>query len=232
MSDYLNSNKEFWGKGYNTDNFVGNVESHIFRMYGRILKYEFGIDGSNKERSLDFGCSRGATVKFFNENGFDAYGVDISEVDIDIAKKGIPETKNNFSIIESKPKKDDMFFGGDFTLVTAVQSLYYYDKSDLQTRLESINNMLTDNGFVYFTMMGSKHYMYEHAELQDSGLYKVDFDLPRVQVKDYFIQFMHNEEEMIELFKIFEPLHVGFYDHKLRSDEGSGFHYTFFGKKR
>ena len=110
--------------------------------------------------------------------------------------------------------------------------MYYLDNDDLAIRLETLSNMLKDDGFVYFTMMSKKHYMFEYAKEDQNGLWKVDFSLPRLEAKNYYLQFMDSEEDMIEKFKIFEPIHVGYYDHKLRSDEGSGFHYTFFGRKK
>lgn len=228
MEQYLQGNKDYWDKGY----VATNVESHVFRMFGRILKYEFGQDGTHGERTLDFGCGQGATSFFFARNGYDAYGVDISEVDINIAKKSTPQMSNNFSVIAPKPSESDMFFGGNFDLITSVQTLYYLNNDDLDVRLKTLNNMLKDDGFVYFTMIGKKHYLFEHAVKSDNGLWKVDFNLPRLSIKNYYIQFMDSEEEMIEKLKIFEPIHIGYYDHKLRSDEGCGFHYTFFGRKR
>lgn len=228
MSDYLSKNYEYWSKGYD----AGNVESHVFRMFGRILKYEFGIDGKKNEKTLDFGCGQGATSFFFKRNGFDVYGVDISEKDINVAKNAMPDVASHFEVIPAKPDTNDIFFGGQFDLITAVQSLYYLDNDDLNTRLTSINDMLKPNGFVYFTMMGKKHYMFEHAVPYQKGLWKVDFELPRLSAKNYFLQFIDSEEELKQKFDVFEPLHIGFYDHKLRSDEGSGFHYTFFGRKR
>jgi len=34
MSDYLKKNEEYWAKGYEAE----NVESFVFRPYGRIFK--------------------------------------------------------------------------------------------------------------------------------------------------------------------------------------------------
>lgn len=55
MEDYLKGNLEYWQEGYEAD----NVESFVFRPYGRIFKYEFGLDGSHGEKLLDWGCGGG-----------------------------------------------------------------------------------------------------------------------------------------------------------------------------
>jgi hypothetical protein len=52
--DYKN-NINYWDGRY----YAPNVESFIFRFYGRILKHDFGIDGSNQEKVFDFGCGEG-----------------------------------------------------------------------------------------------------------------------------------------------------------------------------
>ncbi len=228
MDSYLSSNQDYYNKGYE----AGNVESHVFRMYGRILRYEFGMDGSKGERILDFGCGQGSAAFFFKRNGFDVYGVDISEVDIGVAKNCMPDIKDHFMVIPPRPDSSDIFFGGGFDLIVSVQTLYYLDNEDMKIRLQTLNNMLKDDGFVYFTMMSKKHYTYEYAKPHTNGLSKVDFNLPRISVKDLYTQFTDSEEEMIEKFNMFEPIHVGYYDQKLRSDEGGIFHYTFFGKKK
>ena len=42
--NYLKKNQELWNKGRYE---APNVENFIFRFYGRILKFDYGIDGSN-----------------------------------------------------------------------------------------------------------------------------------------------------------------------------------------
>jgi cyclopropane fatty-acyl-phospholipid synthase-like methyltransferase len=93
IESYLGDNKEYWEKGYEAP----NVDHHTFRFFGRILKPEFGLPEHN-EKLLDFGCGQGAAVNFFHMNGFDAYGVDISEKDISIARSRFSHIKNKFTI--------------------------------------------------------------------------------------------------------------------------------------
>ena len=84
MNDYLEKNLAFWSKGYEAE----NVESFVFRTYGRIIK-KLGFDGKG-QKLLDFGCGSGATAHFFHKIGFEVYGVDISQIDIETCRKRIP----------------------------------------------------------------------------------------------------------------------------------------------
>ena len=85
--NYLSQNLDYWRGSYHAP----NVESFIFRMYGRILVHDYGIDGSGGEKLFDFGMGQGAALNFFNGKGFNVFGVDIAENDLVYAKKLMPE---------------------------------------------------------------------------------------------------------------------------------------------
>src|SRR2546421_12443266 len=99
MSDYLAQNARYWANSYNAP----NVESFIFRFYGRILKFDYGIDGSNHERVLDFGCGEGAALAYFDKLGFNCYGVDIAKNDIKTAQSHMPHIASQLKVIDPKP---------------------------------------------------------------------------------------------------------------------------------
>ena len=82
MTDYLQTNSRYWDGRYQ----ASNVESFIFRFYGRILKFDYGIDGSKHERILDFGCGEGGALSYFDKLGFDCLGVDIARNDVKAAQ--------------------------------------------------------------------------------------------------------------------------------------------------
>lgn len=228
MQHYLDSVREYWQKGYDAE----NVESWVFRFYGRVLKQEMGIDGSTHPRLLDFGCGQGAAAGFFKSKGFDVYGVDISERDILVARKRMPDIAAHFEVIDSRPSRDDVFFGGNFDVVIAIQSLYYYNNTDLRTRLISLRNQMKMGGIIYASMMGAKSArFYQNSIDCGDGLRKVDFETKRMKVKDYYVSFVQDEAELLEKFGMFTKIHIGYYDMALQEDEGSDFHYTFIGKK-
>jgi len=213
MSDYLKGNQTYWQRGYAAE----NVESFVFRPYGRIFKYEFG--------------GGGAALRFFKPKGFDVYGVDISEVDIEHCRRIMPDVADHFAVIDPKPRNDDVFFGGRFDLVIAIQSLYYLSEPDLAVRLRSLHEQMKSGALIYATMIGTGHYMYAHSTEWKDGLRRVEYRSPRLTLDDYYVNFTRSEEDLARKFGLFERRHIGFYDAKYREDEGAGFHYTFVGQK-
>lgn len=227
MEPYLEGNLRYWQPGYGDE----NVESFVFRPYGRILKAELGLDGSHGERLLDFGCGTGAAAGFFHAKGFDVYGIDLSAASIERCRARLPQIADHFAVIEPKPHADDRFFGGGFDAVVAIQSLYYLSASDLETRLESLLQQLRPGGVILASMMGTRCWFYDHSTDAGDGLRRVEISTARVQVRDYFVNFTASEDELRSKFAMFEPLHVGYYDARYREDEGSDFHYLFVGRK-
>lgn len=234
MEDYLKGNDHHWqvrhvGSGSNRY-ISSHVESYVFRTYGRILKYELGLTGKNGERMLDFGCGSGAVLSFFDREGFDVYGVDISPDAIESCKQGMPHISSHFSVVEARPKLGDIFFEGDYDLVTAIESLYYYSPEDLRTRLLSLKAQMKPGGILFATMKGSKCWYYDHSVPCDNGMRRVHIDTPRLKITDYYMTFVESRDDLIEKFSMFEKLHVGFCDDCYREDEGSDFSWLFVGR--
>ena len=227
MDEYLKKNHEHWVKGHSAE----NVESFVFRPYARILKYEFGMDGSRGEKLLDFGCGQGAALRFFKSKGFDVNGVDISHTGIQRCKDDMPEIADHFSVIDPKPARDDSFFGGQFDLVVAFQSLYYYSNEDMDTRLHSLYDMMKTGGIIYASMIGPGHYLYDHSTEFRDGLRRIEVKLPRIQIEDHFANFTTSKDQLLQRFRFWEKKHIGYYDAQYREDEGASFHFTFVGQK-
>jgi SAM-dependent methyltransferase len=218
---YLEQNVERWSRGYDAE----NVDSPVFRFYGRILQ----VDGPRTGKLLDFGCGQGSAVGFFNRKGYDAYGVDVSEADLSVASKRFGDDR--FQRIEPAPRAEDVWFGGDFDVIINIQSLYYLGEAAMQTRLASLYAQLLPGGVFYATMMGAQSWYYDRSEPSDDGMRAVT--LPdRVGPGVEHVLFTESEDQLRQRFSMFEPLHVGFYSEAYRSDEGRGFHYTFVGRYR
>lgn len=226
MEDYLRSNSDFWCRGYDAE----NVESFVFRVYGRILKPEFGLSGGNHERLLDFGCGEGAALSFFDRKGFDVYGVDISEIDIEKCKNKMPRIAEHFSVIDPTPRAGDVYYGGEYDVVIAIESLFYLSDTDLEERLVSLKNQMKPGAVFYSTMLSPKTWYYNHSVEYGNGLRKIDIDNGRVRWKNLYINFTASEEALLSRFRMFEKRHIGYFDCCYIESEGPEFHWIFIGQ--
>lgn len=227
--NYLDHNKEYWEKGYS----AAQVDHPVFRFYGRILRSQFGLERSFP-RLLDFGCGQGAAVNFFSMQGFNARGVDISEFDINVARNRFPHIASCFSVCDPNPQKNDYYgFREDISVVTAIQSLYYFSDTDFNLAIEKIYSAMKMGGIIFATMMGEQsREFYDNSTEYKDGLRVVNFKNERLEVRDYYMSFIKDEDHLKRKFSMFRPVHLGYYCAKFRSDEGDGFHFTFCGIKQ
>lgn len=224
---YLDENKGYYEQGY----FAPNVESYIFRLYGRILKPHFKLPQPG-DTLLDFGCGEGATVNYFTSVGFDAYGVDISENSINAAKARYPQIADKFSVCDPKPANADYHPGG-LAVVTACQVLYIMTKADFEDAVQKIYDMLRPGGVIFATMMADDEgEFYPNSKpTDDPWLREINYSNTRITVKDYYQFFTSSDADLREKFSLFKPVFTGTYELALRPDETTGKHYTFVGVK-
>lgn len=226
--EYL-KNDEYWGGRY----YAPNVESFIFRFYGRILKFDFGIDGSNKEKVFDFGCGEGGALNFLDEKGFDVYGVDIAKNDLDMAKSNI--TSGHFELIHPTPTVDQKFFKDIqsedewIDVAISIQTLDFLSDSDCEIVLNNIRAQMKPGAVIYASFNGYQMYYRKHGEYIGDGLWSIKFENDRVKY-DLELNFIETKEKLIEKFHMFKPKYVDYYDSSFRN-EGSEFRWTFTGTK-
>lgn len=229
--NYLKTNVDFFSRPYHAN----NVDSYIWRLKNHVLdRY---INPNKKLQILDYGCGEGSNLQHFSKNyQHDCYGVDTSKSAINVCKK---KKIKNVLLIKSKVEEEDNFFNKKFDLIISINTLYYFDKHDLQKRLKSFENVLKPNGYVFFTMVSVKSKFFTKCSnkiIDKNSLTKVNYlsDMNFKLKTNYFqyINFAKNEKDLVSKFKIFKRLKVGFYDQSLHDISDSIHHYTFFGKKR
>lgn len=225
MLNYLEKNAQYWSGAYEAP----NVESFIFRFYGRILKFDYGIDGSNHERLLDFGCGQGGALSYFDKLGFDCFGVDIASNDIAAARRCMPHIADQLIVIDPKPDEHNIFFEGGMDIVISIQTLDFLSNTDFDKAIKSIYNSMKPGAKIYASMNGYSMYYRNHGEYVGDGLWHIKFKTNRVDY-DLFCNFVKDKEEMKEKFSLFKPIYLDYYDSSFR-EEGSEFRYTFFGIK-
>jgi len=172
-------------------------------------------------------------VNFFSARGLNIQGVDISETDIATAKTRYPHIAQRFSLCNPDPNDNHYYgFPEDVSVVTALQALYYFSDKDFDSCMAKLYRSMRPGGVFFATMMGEKSKeFFDNSTEHEDGLRAVNFKNDRIEVKDYYMSFIKDEEHLKQKFSMFKPVHIGYYAAKYREDEGDGFHYTFCGTK-
>ena len=231
--NYLTNNQKYWNKGYKGD--AVNVENVVFRLQGKILKPQFNLP-KNNEICLDFGCGQGASVNYFNQMGYNAFGVDVSEKDIEIAKRRYPHIKEKFSVCKPNVYKNKLTKFTDnkkISLVVCQQSLYFFDKKHFNLLLKNINNSLTSRGILFASMKSEQHTFSNFSkDTKHEWLKVLNWKNKRFSVKDYYFFFTTSIEDLKNKFKIFKTIYTGSYHLSLDPSESNNHHYTIVCQKK
>ena len=214
-----------------------NVNEIIFKLQGRILQKNNNLTNKRKKSVvLDFGCAQGANVNFFHLFGYDTYGVDFYENDIDVAKKRYPYISHKFT--RSKPDDFNLSSmlkyteGKKISLIVGNLSMMYFDKEDFKKLLKCFYNSLEPNGLIFSTMVSTKHHIFKNTiKTKDEYLRKKVY--PNQKSKDHYLFFCKDENDIISKFSIFDKIMVGSsYLQFDTSDINIDHIYTYLGKKK
>lgn len=91
----MNNNKSEWDKSYEKrDNFVFYPHEEVIRFVSKFIRKRVGLNefldaapDSAEGKVLDLGCGIGRHVIYCHEMGLDAYGVDLSDAAVTVARQ-------------------------------------------------------------------------------------------------------------------------------------------------
>ena len=202
-------------------------DGHIIRAWEHLLKHKITKDNP---KLLDFGCWNGTHAKYFQSKGFDSYGVDIVDKPIADIKHVNGLNPDNFSVINNETNLDELF-DKKFDLILSNQVLYYLDDTVLKKRLNEFKSMLSNDGFVVFTMMAKSNFFSNYSNNSPvNGLEEINFPKDhRLHGQVEELRFIDSYEHLKETFDMFETVTCGCYDITYNEKE-SALHYIFVGR--
>lgn len=95
-----------------------------------------------KGKVLDVGCGNGILLKFFKQNGWDCYGVDLSPWSINFARK------YDFTLVQEKIEETLVLKENNFDLIVSTSTLEHIAQPLLH--VEKIFELLKPGGIAYF----------------------------------------------------------------------------------
>ncbi len=194
MKDYIKKTIDFYDTSF--DEYF-NKTLNLQDKYW-LEKFILYLPPSSK--ILDAGCAFGRDSKYFSENSFETYGIDLSTKMIEKAKEFSP--LSNFSVMDMMDLKfDDNFFDG----IWCSAALLHLNKKDAQIALKEFKRVLKNKGFLYLHLKEGKGEKYitddrynnvqkfysYYLELEIKNLLKinnfkvVDFLIEKKPINDY-----------------------------------------------
>lgn len=142
---------------------------------------------------LDVGCGNGHTLAYFKEQGCPAklYGIDISQVAIDIAEAKLPEANLTAEFLtEFNPRKK-------FQVIVCLGSAEHF--TDLQANLKKMKSLLKKEGICYMETPNNLSYdagKHDYRQLRsgsrqyewhlDKGEWEAQFAEAGFEVKQFY----------------------------------------------
>ena len=177
----------------------------IVRFTARYLQRRLGIDAWDVKRKagriLDVGCGNGRHVVFFAEQGFDIYGIDISEEAIEIAKAWLDKKglKAHLGVGDvARLPFDNQYFD----IVISHEVLDHIPFSKAKEALQEIKRVSADGAYLYITLRS----VCDSECGRGKEVEKNTFILEEGYEKGIIQHFFDLEEirELLEGFKIFD----------------------------
>lgn len=201
-------------------------EGHIIRVHKHILEYELNRQAG---KVFDFGCGLGSNLKYFVDNGYEAFGCDTSDSAIVKARDYFPEFSQNLYVTKPNESLSDKIDSESLDLFISNQVFYYMKDVEIDFIVEEAYKMLKPGGVFVATMLSYECWFADFIVDTKDDFSHIVMDEGRTKEDTYMN--LKEKGEFLDLFKRFKKLHLGTYSHRIREEEGSTDHWIFVGIK-
>lgn len=181
----------------NVNEFFGEIDIYLF---DQILKSRIAPDA----RILDAGCGTGRNIVYFLREGFEVFGIDLSENEVEycrtLARKLAPDPRpENFQVstVEKMPFADQQF-----DLVISNTVLHFArDQANFDEMFDEMWRVLKPNG-IFFARLASDIGLESKVKLVDKRRFLLPDGTERYLVNEEML--LHKTDEVGA--KLLEPI--------------------------
>ncbi|MEM5869638.1 MAG: class I SAM-dependent methyltransferase [Candidatus Aenigmatarchaeota archaeon] len=191
--------KRAWDKIFKKE---GKPYKKILKDMRKIVKF---FKKRNVKRILDLGCGTGRHLVYLAKQGFEVYGLDISEQGIKIARKYLKKEK-----VEGKLKVGDIYkklpYEDDFfDAIVSTKVIHHADIENIRKLIREMERILKPSGLIFITVDKKK----PKKEIPKEKLWKIKFIAPRTFMpltgpEKGMIHFWFNKKLLRKEFKNFK----------------------------
>jgi len=177
----------------------------VVRFAARYLKRRAGIDVWDVKRKvgriLDAGCGNGRHVVFFSQQGFDVYGIDISQEAVEIAKAWLDKEglKAHLQVrnMERLPFENEYF-----DVVISCEVLDHIPFLKAKKVLQEIVRASAKGAYIYITLRSTEDSEYGRGQEVEKNTFVLEEGYEKGIIQHFFD--FGEIEELFTGFKIFD----------------------------
>lgn len=185
----------------------------VIRFTARYLQRREGIDLYSIRKKiksvLDVGCGNGRHVVFFAEQGFNAYGTDISKMAIEVGNAWLAkkELKANLKVIDVEKLPYDTEF---FDVVISCEVLDHIPFSKVKKVMDEIRRVCAPGGYIYITLRSTEDSEFGRGKKVGHNTFVLQEGYEKGIIQHYF-----DFDEIRELFGNLKIFDIELYEQKI-----------------
>lgn len=197
---------EKWKSVY-TQRFGGTwyPNEGVVKFIARYIQRKVGIDTYDVKKGIkkvfDLGCGNGRHVIFLAEQGFEVYGMDISEEAIRIAKAWLAR-KGLKADLRSGDIERLAFEDNFFDLIIASEVLDHIPFSKAMDVMNEIKRICTPQGYIYITLRSTEDSEFGRGRKVEHNTFRLEEGYEKGIIQHYFD--LKEIKELFAGFKIFD----------------------------
>jgi len=174
------------------DTLKNEIEGIDIYLLDQILKGRY----HTKDVILDVGCGNGRNLKWFYNNDFTIYGIDLNAKRLDKAKKQYSDQKEHFSLqnITTLNFKEEKF---DHIICNAILH-FANSKQDFILMMAELVRVLKPNGTI-FIRMATIESLTDKVEQVAEGVYKLPDETTRFLLTKDLLKYIQTKFDLVLL---------------------------------
>lgn len=164
-----------------------------------------------KNKILEVGCFSGNNLRFFIENGFDTYGVEINSQLINLARQNLKRLGIKPPTIKLGNNLKLPFKNSYFDTLVSINTIHYSSGIEISNSLTEFKRVLKKGGVLYLETAGKNHFARKGANKIGYFSYKSNLkDFRKHHAFGYFDnkqhlkKFLKNSFNKVDVFERYE----------------------------
>ena len=198
--------KNYWSQRFIAEGKIWGEHPSISARHAAVL-----FESSKVERVLVPGCGYGRHTGFFDSQGFETEGIEISPEALDIAKSEHPHIKYYLGSVLDMPFSDKKY-----DAIYSFNVLHLFMEGERREFIANCKDALNAGGLIYMTVFSDQEASYGKGKKTEDNTYETKPGRP----VHYF-----SEEDLKKCFDGFDILDTGVLDeHEEHGEQGPHVH--------